>query len=96
VIGNKLYKFGAGFFSSGKAAGSVDTGGINGFWQRGMMEKRQAKCKGYFQALTKGTGRNYGLRGKEAESDRGIGLRKIRTRRRFWTIKNWRWKRAGF
>jgi hypothetical protein len=52
VIGNKLYKFDTGFFSSGKAAGSVDTGGINGFWQRGMMEKRQAKCKGYFQALT--------------------------------------------
>jgi hypothetical protein len=54
VIGNQLYKFDAGFFSSGKAAGSVDTGGINGFWQRGMMEKRQAKCKGYFQSLTKG------------------------------------------
>jgi hypothetical protein len=53
VIGNKLYKFDAGFFSSGKAAGSVDTGGINGTWQRDMMEKRQAKCKGYFQALTK-------------------------------------------
>jgi hypothetical protein len=52
VIGNKLYKFDAGFFSSGKAAGSVDTGGISGFWQRGMMKKRQAKCKGYFQALT--------------------------------------------
>jgi hypothetical protein len=31
VIGNKLYKFDAGFFSSGKATGSVDTGGSNGF-----------------------------------------------------------------
>jgi hypothetical protein len=37
-------KFDAGFFSSGKAADSVDTGGISGFWQRDMMKKRQAKA----------------------------------------------------
>jgi hypothetical protein len=39
AIGNKLFKFGAGFFSSNKAACSVDTGGISGFCQRSMMGK---------------------------------------------------------
>jgi hypothetical protein len=36
-------KFGAGFFSSGKAAGSVDTCSINS--RRSMTEKRQASGK---------------------------------------------------
>ncbi|MDR3305392.1 MAG: hypothetical protein LBS85_05140 [Clostridiales Family XIII bacterium] len=40
-------KFYAGFFLAGKAAGSVDTGGINGFCQRSMPEKRQVKCASY-------------------------------------------------
>jgi hypothetical protein len=34
---NKLRKFGAEFFPSGKAAGSVDTSGINRFSQRGAL-----------------------------------------------------------
>jgi hypothetical protein len=41
-------KFHAGFFSAGKAAGSVDTGGISGFCQRSMPEKRQVKCASYY------------------------------------------------
>jgi hypothetical protein len=32
-----------GFFSPGKAAGSVDTGGISGFCQRSMTEKRPTR-----------------------------------------------------
>jgi hypothetical protein len=43
VLRNKVDKFGAGFFSSGKAAGSADTCSINS--QRGMTEKRQADGK---------------------------------------------------
>jgi hypothetical protein len=43
LAGNKLVKFGAEFFSSGKATGSADTLSISGFRQHGMMEKRQAE-----------------------------------------------------
>jgi hypothetical protein len=59
ALENKLCGFGAGFFSSGKAAGSTDTGGISGFCQRSMTEKRQAKCIGCFQALTQSRYRRY-------------------------------------
>jgi ribulose-phosphate 3-epimerase len=45
LLRNKVDKFGAEFFSSGKAAGSVDTCSINS--QGSMTEKRQAKCQGY-------------------------------------------------
>jgi hypothetical protein len=44
---NKLCKFRVGFFSEGKAAEPVDTGGINGFCQRSMPKKRQVKCASY-------------------------------------------------
>jgi transglutaminase-like putative cysteine protease len=53
LCGNKVCKSGAGFFSSREAAGSVDTGSINGFCQHSVAEKRQVRHKGYFRTVTK-------------------------------------------
>jgi hypothetical protein len=67
LLKNKLRKFGAEFFSSGKAAGSVDTSGINRFSQRSMTGKRQAKCVSYFSTATK-----FGKKGRNSIDETSI------------------------